>query len=320
MNTTENEKEKKRKKVGDYLKDKLQIIAVLVVSTIYIFQGFFELEKKETTIWAILGNIGLSIIVGLAITTILNNAGLKDGTNDDKYISSMKAYGETKQKATPFFDKLSSWCHYKNEQELEYKKKDIIQSAGLSWKGFKVGYYEEHQDKISEEQIKAIETAKKCKIAKVKSDDLLSDLPKQSIRSEENKFGEDKKDYQRKEFVSDLFIRVGTSIICGLYILRPIMNSETIGNILWNAGQIVIWLSFGIIKYHNAKTFIVDEYRHSHIILKTEYLNEFIITMQSNPDVINKYVNDDNDIDKFIEKYIKEQKEIEEHEQKAILD
>lgn len=305
-NTTENEK--KKIKFGDYLKDKLQFIAIFVVSIIYIFQGFFELVQKDTTILEILGNIGLSVVVGLIITTTLNNSGLKDGTTDEKYIASMRTYGDTKLKATPYFDKLSSWCHYKNEQDLEYKKRDIIQGAGLSWKGFKVGYYEKYQSNLSEEQKKAISDAKKCKIARIKSDDLLSDLPK-TITRENDKFGEDRKDYLRKEFVTDLFTRVGMAIICGLYVLQPIVSSEALGNILWNAGQIVIWISFGIIKYFNARSFMVDEYRHSHIILKTEYLNEFVITMQNNPSVIDKYNNEDNNIDKFIEDFINKQKE-----------
>lgn len=317
MNTTENEN--KRFKLGDYLKDRLQYIAILVVSVIYIFQGFFELVQKDTTILDILGNIALSVIVGLIITTALNISGLKDGANDDKFIASMKAYGEAKTKSTQFFDKLSSWCHYKNEQDLEFKKKDIIQGAGLSWKGFKVGYYETHTDKLTDEQKKALNDAKKCQIAKIKSDELLSDLPKQSVFNPNNRFGEGKDDYQKKEFVIDLITRVGMAIVCGLYVLQPIINSEALGNILWNSCQIMLWVSFGIIKYFNARSFMVDEYRHSHIILKTEYLNEFVVTMQKNPGVIDKYLNEDNEIDSFIEELMK-QKEKKVNDEERVLD
>ena len=309
MNKTENEKENKRFNLGEYLKDRLQFIAILVVSIIYIFQGFFELVQKDTTVIDILGNIGLSIIVGLVITTILNNSGLKDGTNDEKYVASMRAYGETKQKATPYFDKLSSWCHYKNEEDLEYRKKDIIQGAGLSWKGFKVGYYENNQDNLSQEQKNALNNAKKCQIIRIRPDDLLSDLPKSQAIENGNKFGEGRDEYLRKEVIIDVITRVAMSIICGLYILKPIINDEALGNILWNTGQIVIWLSFGVIKYYNARSFMVDEYRHTHIILKTEYLNEFIVTMSNNPDVINKYNNEDDEIDKFIEELITKKEE-----------
>lgn len=317
MDTTENKN--KKFKLGDYLKDRLQYIAIFVVSVIYIFQGFFELVQKDTTVLDILGNIALSVIVGLIITSSLNLSGLKDGANDDKFVASMKAYGEAKNRSTQYFDKLSSWCHYKNEQDLEYKKKDIIQSAGLSWKGFKVGYYDTHTDKLTEEQKKAINDAKKCQIARIKSDELLSDLPKQSVFNPNNKFGEDKEDYQRKEFVIDLITRVGMAIVCGMYVLQPIISEEALGNILWNSCQTMLWISFGIIKYFNAKSFMIDEYRHSHIILKTEYLNEFVVTMQKNPSVIDKYSNEDNEIDKFIEELISK-KEVKINDQERVLD
>lgn len=317
MDTTENKN--KKFKLGDYLKDRLQYIAIFVVSVIYIFQGFFELVQKDTTVLDILGNIALSVIVGLIITSSLNLSGLKDGANDDKFVASMKAYGEAKNRSTQYFDKLSSWCHYKNEQDLEYKKKDIIQSAGLSWKGFKVGYYDTHTDKLTEEQKKALNDAKKCQIARIKSDELLSDLPKQSVFNPNNKFGEDKEDYQRKEFVIDLITRVGMAIVCGMYVLQPIINEEALGNILWNSCQTMLWISFGIIKYFNAKSFMIDEYRHSHIILKTEYLNEFVVTMQKNPSVIDKYSNEDNEIDKFIEELISK-KEVKINDQERVLD
>lgn len=317
MDTTENKN--KKFKLCDYLKDRLQYIAIFVVSVIYIFQGFFELVQKDTTVLDILGNIALSVIVGLIITSSLNLSGLKDGANDDKFVASMKAYGEAKNRSTQYFDKLSSWCHYKNEQDLEYKKKDIIQSAGLSWKGFKVGYYDTHTDKLTEEQKKALNDAKKCQIARIKSDELLSDLPKQSVFNPNNKFGEDKEDYQRKEFVIDLITRVGMAIVCGMYVLQPIISEEALGNILWNSCQTMLWISFGIIKYFNAKSFMIDEYRHSHIILKTEYLNEFVVTMQKNPSVIDKYSNEDNEIDKFIEELISK-KEVKINDQERVLD
>lgn len=314
--TTENTKNKK--KFGDILKDEIQKIIIIVVSIIYILQGVFSLETKETSILDILGNIGLSIVIGITISNCLRGMGIKDGRNDDSFVASMKAYGLAKEKATKYFDKLSSWCHFKNEQELEFKKKDIIQEAGLSWKGFKSGYYDTHQDKLTEDQKKALEEAKKCRVAKLESEELLSDFPK-SDKSVEKKFGETQNDFKRRDTVMDVATRLFTGIISGLYVLQPILSAETLANILWHAVQITIWVTFGVIKYYNAKSFMLDEYRQSHIILKTEYLNEFIVTMENNPDVIKTYLNEDDDIDGYIEKLIKE-KETKLNEQERILD
>lgn len=325
--------QKEKKKFGELLKDNLQKITLVLVSVIYITQGVFAFTKRDTTVLDILGNISLSIVVGTVISSSLSSMGLKDGRNSELFISSLKAYGETKTKATPNFDKLSAWCEYKNYQELELHKKDIIQGAGLNWKAYKYGYYDEHQERLSESQLKALESAKNTSILKLCAEDLFSDLPKtrygMKISRKGNKFGESEYDYKAKTTFNDLFIKLGMSIVMGLYTLVPVITSENIvdvlSGIIWNTMQILMWVTFGTLKYANAKSFMENEYRQTHIIQKTEYLNEFIVTIENNPNAINDF-DDSIEIDIYIEKYLKEKEKIlnkveeEENEQKDVLD
>lgn len=313
---TTNNNNKKRRKLTEIFKENLQKIIIIAVSIIYIVQGIFALGTKDTTIWDILGNIGMSIVVGVVISSSLNSMGLRAGRYSDIFTDSLKAYGNAKEKATPHFDKLSSWCDYKNAQELEAKKKEIIQNAGLNWKAFKLGYYEkeEHLAKLEERQVKALRDAKFCKISRLVSYEILSDLPQGKNINVFGKtitpkrFGEDEGGYKTRNAVTDLFTRIFMSIICGAYTLIPLINAENkaeiIAGMIWNAMQILIWLTFGLMKYSNAKSFMEDEYRQTHIIQKTELLNEFVITMEHNPNVINEY-SEDAEIDQYIAEYIK---------------
>ena len=314
-----SEKEKKEKrKITDAIKDNLQKITIVIVSLLYILQGLFTIAKKDTSIWDILGSIGLSIMVGVIISSSMNSMGLKDGRLGDIFQGSMMAYGKAKQDATPYFDKLSSWCDYKNFQELEFTKKDIIQSAGLNWKAYKYGYYDEHKDKLDERQLKALDQAKFCKIERLTARDLQSDFP-QTRRTlfglkKLGRFGESEKDYRNKTLLSDFLTRVFMSIICGLYTLKPLWDGtnkqEVIAGIIWNMLQIMMWIALGTIKYVNAKQFIEVDYRQSHIIQKTEYLNEFTVTMKNNPKVIDEF-DETIEIDKYIQDYIREKEEAE---------
>lgn len=299
---------KQKKKISYIIKENLQKITILLVSVVYIVQGIFELQKKDATVLEIIGSVGLSIIVGIIISSNLTSMGLREGRNSELFQCSMKRYGETKSKATPYFDKISAWCEYKNFQELETKRKEIIQNAGLIWKAFKFGYYEEHQDKLSPKQLKALEQAKNAKIIKISAQELLSDLPKMKhhvIFGKESKFGESEQDYRTRDNLVNTLTRLGLAVVCGLYSLEPLITQENsmevLAGVLWNTMQIVMWLTLGIIKYSNAKSFIEDEYRQTHIIQKTEYLNEFIVTMQNNPKVI-----EDFDENKYIDEYIED--------------
>jgi len=319
MSEREITDKKNKKKLTDLIKENLQKIIIIIVSIIYIFQGIFALRTKDTTIWDILGNIGMSIVVGVIISSSLNSMGLRAGRYGDIFMGSMEAYGLAKNKATPYFDKLSSWCDYKNAQELEAKKKEIIQNAGLNWKAYKFGYYDDKKnlEKLEERQIKALKDVKFCKIYRLVSYELLSDLPQQKSLSIFGKtiipkrFGEDEASYKTRNAISNLFSRIFMSIICGAYTLMPLINAdnkaEIIAGMLWNAMQILMWLTFGIMKYMNAKSFMEDEYRQTHIIQKTELLNEFIITMEKNPSVIVDY-DEDAEIDQYIVEYINKMK------------
>lgn len=322
MSTNRNEEKKNLFKI---VRDNLQKLTIAIVSIVYITQGIFELAKKETTILDILGNIGLSVVIGMIISSNLNVMGLKDGRLSETFLNSMRAYGDAKKKASPYSDKLSAWCDYKNAQELEMEKKSIIQEAGLNWKAYKFGYYEDHREHLGKEQISALFAAKHCKIAKLKPQELLSDLPKnrKGIFKPESKFGESELEYKRRNGALDLLSKVMTGVVCGMYTLSPLITQENklevLSGVIWNAMQIAIWLTFGILKYVNAKNFMIDEYRQTHIIQKTEYLNEFVITIEKNPKVIEEYT-EDIEIDKYIEEYLRIKENNLDNEQKTILD
>ena len=320
----DNKQIKRKKTFVEFFKDNFQKIIIILICVVYISQGLFGFQKKDATLVEVLGSMVLSTFVGLIISGNLRSMGLKSGRNSEVYVASVQVYGEVKQKATPHFDKLPSWCEYKNAQELEFKKKEIIQGAGLNWRGYKLGYYDEHQDRLNEKQKSAYLEAKNCRIIKFYSNELLSDLPKIDLRTQ-NRFGKTEREYKREEGISDFVTKFCLGVICGLYTLQPLLTENNkqaiIAGIIWHTIQIILWLAMGALRFADAKSFIIDEYRHTHVIQKTELLNEFIVTMQNNPKVIEEY-DEDLEIDEYIEEFLRKRKQKEDDliEQEAILD
>lgn len=311
---------KPRRKLSEILRENLQKITIVLISFVYIVQGMFQLKQKSTTILNILGSIGISIIVGFVIANNMRSMGLRDGRRSEIFVNSVKAYGKAKEDATPNFDSLSAWCEYKNAQELEYKRKSIIQGVGLNWKAYKLGYYEDEQNhaKLNERQIAAIEEAQNCQIYRIYSQELLSDLP--SVYGKNgNRFGESQKEYVLKRSVIDILTRLCIGVVCGMYTLYPLFTgdnaAQVIAGVVWNTLQIIIFLAFGLVKYADAKSFIEDDYRQTHIIQKTELLNEFVVTMRNNPSIITTY-EEDLELDQYINDYIKMKEQVKELEEK----
>ena len=203
------EQAKKKRKFSEVVRENLQKITIFLISFIYIIQGMFQIKHRDTTIWNILGSIGISIVVGFVIASNLRSMGIRDGRRSEIFIGSMMSYAKAKERATPEFDKLSSWCEYKNAQELEFKKKGIIQSAGLNWKAFKLGYYDDEKNltKLNEKQLEALEEAKYCQIYRINSQELLSDLPS-LFGKNGSRFGQSQNEYLIKGGIIDILSRI----------------------------------------------------------------------------------------------------------------
>lgn len=313
-----------RKKLGVVVRNNLEKISIFLISFFYVFQGIFQIKNNGSNVISIIGNIALSVLIGVAISVNLTSMGLKDGRKSEKFIASDKLYGETKEKATPYFDKLYAWCEYKNDQELNAKKRDIIRNAGLSWKAYRIGYYKDHQEKLTQEQQKAIQEANACKIEKINNRILLSDISSDKSffgKKFEHRFGKSEREFRMQTMAMDVVSRLFISFVLGYYTLEPLINGDNwqtvISQLLWHFMHILIWLTFGVLKYSNAKTFIEDEYRQTHLIQKTELLNEFIVTMQNSPQVVEQFDANNDDIDNYLEELLKEKKE---NDKETILD
>ena len=280
-----------------------QKILILLVSSLYIIQGAFKLTQTQASIVEVLGNAALSIVLGVTISNTLRSSGLQAGRRSDIFASSMKAYGEVKVKATPYFDKLSQWCLFKNNNELLEKRRDIIQRGGLHWKAYLHGYYDTHLNTLTSEQLKVYYKAKHAKIPKLVANELLSDLP--VSKTSRSKFGISEQTYKHSNVFFDIITKLTISIIGAYYMLEPILNQEGVANIIWHTIQIGLWITLGILKYCEAKNFMENEYRQTHIVQKTEYLNEFVVTMQNNPTVIEE-VEDNTGVTQDIEEFLRE--------------
>ena len=329
QNRTQTTITKKKRKFSEVVRENLQKITILLISFIYIIQGMFQIKHRDTTIWNILGSIGISIIVGFIIASNLRSMGIRDGRRSEIFANSMLSYAKAKEKATPEFDKLAAWCEYKNAQELEFKKKGIIQGAGLNWKAFKLGYYDDEKNltKLNEKQLEALEEAKYCKIYRINSQELLSDLPSLFSKSG-SRFGQSQNEYLIKGNIADIFSRIIIGVVGGLYGLYPLFSGENIAQvisgIIWNMLQVIIFLAFGLLKYNQSKSFMEDEYRQTHIVQKTELLNEFTVTMQKNPSIVDTYEEQmEAEMEEYINNYMNKRnklKENDEDEQEGVLD
>ena len=300
------EQTKGQNKVWLFVRENLAKIALVPISIIYIIYGLFMLQKKDATIVEIIGSIIISIVMGTAIAICMMNAGLNDAKKTPEFKEKVKDFNDVKKEAVEYQDKLPTYCNMKNIRELEETREDILQSVLLDAKLWKLGYYDKHKEDLTMEQIIALNRVKNVKIDKTTSRDLMSSDTANPKKNKYGKYGKNKREYLTQKNVQGVLITLIVSIVFGYYSLEPLFNEDTLSTLVWNIFQIVMWLALGIIKYCDAKSFMLDEFAENNIVTKTNILREFIAIMKKRPQLLEDF---ETEQDKKIKEFLKEQEE-----------
>ena len=86
-------------------------------------------------------------------------------------------------------------------------------------------------------------------------------------------FGRSKKEYTAQRSASDAVIKVMMAVIFG-YFGVSLASEVNVASIIWNALQIVLYVTGGVIQMYNSYMWVVDDYRGS-VIKKIDYLQKF---------------------------------------------
>lgn len=296
---------KGQNKVWGWIKENISKLILIPIALFYILYGIFALTRKDADILEIVGSIALGLFTGTIMYINLMRAGIQDGKKSDEYKAKEKEHTKVSEDIVEYQDKLPAYCNFKQRQELENERVAILQNAMLDYKAWQYGYYKNRMD-LTPVQLEALERVKNIKIDPIKPSDLLTKDNRRN-KTKYGRYGRNSGDYIRgKSFIS-ILTTVAMAIVFGYYALEPvIMNKDTISKLVWNTLQIILWLSFGFIKYVDAKTFIIDEYSENNIVVKTSYLKEFLAIIKTNPNLLDEY---EDPKDKEIREFIKRKEE-----------
>lgn len=300
------ENSKGQNKVWLYIKDNIAKLALIPISITYIIYGLFMIEKKEESILNILASISISIVMGTAIAICMMNAGFNDAKKTQEFKDKKRDLEEAKNEAVNYQDKLPTFCNMKNLRELEETREDILQSVLLNPKLWKLGYYDKNKQDLTQEQLYALHKVKNIKLDKIRSRDLMIMDTSRNKKNKYGKYGKNKREYLTQKNIQGLLMTLIISIVFGYYSLVPLFNKDTISTLVWNIFQIIMWLTMGVIKYCDAKSFILDEFVENNIVTKTNILREFIAVMKNNPKMLIEF---ETEQDKKIKEFLKEQEE-----------
>ena len=242
----------------------------------------------------------LSMMVGLLINGVFRSIGVERGKDDEKMQKTREIYSSAVIEIVPEIDKLEKFCEEENKEALLRVRSRILAKAGIRYSdcfgddGAQLPY---ETDLSSEEEI---ENAKEQKRRKMKRQNnqrarayskatsvKIKALTPQVLTSEGTKendpfnFGKSKKEFYSRKNAGDLCSRILMAVIFG-YFGVSFVSEVNFAALIWNALQIVMYITSGVMQMYSSYNFIVDDYRAS-LIKKIDYLQKFKLWAERQP-------------------------------------
>ena len=267
-------------KTREYIRDNLVSISLVLLCAVWMLMGFVTLKLTGKSAEEVIADSLMLMMFGLTINRMCTIIGIKKGKLTQKYIDTNDVHGEKVTEASKDINSLVRWCdkeNYLNKKETQSK---MLAPLGIAYSDF----IKDNIDYSRWEKPKKIKK-KVLKIKNIKLHQISVDALTTIIDDRIDKFyyGRSEKRYKKSESIMDLLSKPVIYIVLGLMVMDLITNFSY-GNLILRLIQLVILLSSGAMKYANAYTFIVDEFRAG-TIKKINDLDRFLNEQKKGEDL-----------------------------------
>jgi hypothetical protein len=275
-------------KLSGFLRKNIVDLVMIIAITAYLFLDFFNLGVSIEMAWYKIGIIlVVNLAFGYALTDLMADKGIEAGRASDKYISSLRRYGEEKEKTDPFCELAPKFCESYNDRKMENEKKSYFRAYGLKYEKRK--QYEEEianfqkftkKEKkanpliFSKWQLKAIKRAdRRVKIYEIDENYLFSLSSKKGYKAS-SRAPMDIPGHILKREITKSANKIITSIAF-TFVAFEFVLTPSWANFLSSLLKVAVWLLFGALSYWNEYNFITGAYLQDCVIPRTDRLIEF---------------------------------------------
>ena len=251
-----------------------------LISLIYIASSLVLISKTGKSVYEIIGTGFISMVVGSLINGSLRSVGVRRGEENEKMIEAQKNHAEVVCQVSSHLDKLEEFCDNENKTAIKKIRIKILAVAGLKYDDCfdENGVCKElllTQDRKNRRKNRKIMRAYR-KAVNLKIKELTVNALTFDSGSGDNPFdfGKSKREFSKSKNATDIITRVIMAVIFG-YFGVTLVNEINFATVIWNALQIVMYITSGVVGMYSTYMWIVDDYRQG-ILKKIEYLKRFI--------------------------------------------
>ena len=279
------------------IKTYVPLYLVLIVCLISVLKSLFGIKETDNTPQEIIASIAESMMMGISLSMLFRMQAITDAKKSTEFQSSLTLLATEIKNVESKQDKVPAFCNYKNEMDLISAKREHLSSQDLSYQKYVEGYYNDPSvyDSLSKKKRKVLEETQRIRISTITPKELLSNVGSKKTyttsrwRKPKSRFGSSTGNYMNSALAKDLISKFILGILFGYYTLKPLINADSKGLILWTLFSLVIYLITAFVGYLSMYNKMIDEYRAEHIIQKTNLLKEFMVICKERPELLDKY-------------------------------
>lgn len=279
MNKNETFELTKSQRFFQFFRNNALNLIIVIVALVYPLRRLGYIAVSDKTLWEILADIALSVLVGSFISILLHKKGMVTGKETEIYKNTLQAYGAKVEDSAKYIEDVDKFCEWKNEQILITNQKKLLLSVGLSYEKFLAGEYgyTKHLNKRQKKRIKQVYALKNYGLNSVA---LLSDC---SYTITVDKLSEDEENYTKRETAKTPGSRLLFGIIFGYFALKFKETSDW-REVLWGVLEMLTYLLAGYFKYQKGFDYITIV-KKNNMVLKMNYLDEFLNLRKTRPEI-----------------------------------
>ena len=248
---------------------------VVLISLVYVASSLINISKTGKSVYEIIASGVLSLIVGIMINGVFRSIGIRKGDEDERTVATNSLHAKAVDEISPYIDKLDEFCERENMRAIREIRTRILAKEGMKYSDYfdsDGGALENAKCKMqnAKSKKKAYYKALRVKVKPLVSSNLTSDGVKADDPFD---FGRSKKEFTSQKNTSDMIIKLLMAVIFG-YFGVSLASEVNVASIIWNALQIVLYVTGGVIQMYSSYMWVVDDYRGC-VIKKIDYLQKF---------------------------------------------
>lgn len=270
-------------KFKEFIKKYMYSMFAAGIATIYILRAFITLDKTGKSVWTIIADGVLLLVMGLLIDLLFGAQGISSGRREESVIDAENRHADIVRKVGSRVTEMQEFCNEKNVRALENVRRQILLEGGYRYEDYfnedgTVRAFPEIDGEDKNDRKARKKTFRKAKRFRVTMLSVSVLTSTDNSARDPNKMGRAISGFMVRQTQSDIVFKIGFSLFLGFYGVKLIQD-VSMENLIYTLLQAAMLIGVGMMKYFTSRLYVSVEYRER-VEAKNRLLEEFSATLK----------------------------------------